>query len=73
MGIPERTWGRWPAKARAGYPLKGPWPAPARDAHRDAVCQIACQSKPTQTRQTDRVDRVAATASTLALRGIFIR
>jgi transposase InsO family protein len=41
MGIPERTWRRWQAKARAGYPPKGPWPAPARAAHRDAVCQIA--------------------------------
>ena len=41
MGIPERTWRRWQAKARAGHPPKGPWPAPARAAHRDAVCAIA--------------------------------
>jgi len=28
--MPERTWRRWQAKARAGGGLKGPWPAPAR-------------------------------------------
>lgn len=43
MGIPERTWRRWQAKARRGDPPKGPWPAPARAAHRDVICTIAGQ------------------------------
>jgi hypothetical protein len=30
--MPERTWRRWQAKARAGNLVKGPWPRPARDA-----------------------------------------
>jgi transposase InsO family protein len=29
---PERTWRRWQAKAKAGMPVKGPWPTPAQDA-----------------------------------------
>lgn len=29
--IPERTWRRWQARARAGQPVKGPWPRPVRD------------------------------------------
>lgn len=28
LGIPRRTYTRWIAKARAGNPPKGPWPAP---------------------------------------------
>ena len=31
IGMPERTWRRWQAKARAGGQPKGPWPRPARD------------------------------------------
>lgn len=30
FGIPERTWRRWQARARAGVTAKGPWPAPVR-------------------------------------------
>ena len=30
--MPERTWRRWQAKARAGKQPKGPWPQPAREA-----------------------------------------
>lgn len=30
--MPERTWRRWQAKARAGAVPKGPWPQPARKA-----------------------------------------
>jgi putative transposase len=30
--MPERTWRRWQAKARAGQQPKGPWPQPARTA-----------------------------------------
>ena len=41
VGIPERTYRRWQAKARAGHPPKGPWPAPARDAHREVVTALA--------------------------------
>ena len=35
--IPERTWHRWQAKARAGMPVKGPWPQPARDAAAELI------------------------------------
>ena len=31
-GMPERTWRRWQARARAGQQPKGPWPRPARGA-----------------------------------------
>lgn len=41
VGIPERTYRRWQAKARAGGPPKGPWPTPARDAHRQVVVGLA--------------------------------
>lgn len=37
FGIPERTWRRWQARARAEQPVKGPWPQPARDAARQRV------------------------------------
>ena len=30
-GIPERTYRRWQARARAGEPVKGPWPAPVAE------------------------------------------
>jgi putative transposase len=30
IDMPERTWRRWQAKARAGDQPKGPWPRPAR-------------------------------------------
>lgn len=40
-GIPERTYRRWQARARAGSPSKGPWPTPARDAHRQVVADLA--------------------------------
>jgi putative transposase len=32
LDMPERTWRRWQAKARAGGQPKGPWPRPARAA-----------------------------------------
>ena len=32
IDMPERTWRRWQAKARAARPPKGPWPRPARCA-----------------------------------------
>ncbi|MCB1285958.1 MAG: IS3 family transposase [Microthrixaceae bacterium] len=37
VDMPERTWRRWQANARAGRPVKGPWPRPVRDAVRDTV------------------------------------
>lgn len=37
IGVPERTWRRHQARARAGAPVKGPWPRPARDGVRDAA------------------------------------
>ncbi|MBA2738930.1 MAG: DDE-type integrase/transposase/recombinase [Nocardioidaceae bacterium] len=44
LGIPERSYRRWQARARAGRPPeKGPWPRPARDAHHDLVVELAAQ------------------------------
>ena len=37
IGVPERTWRRHQARARAGRRPKGPWPHPARDRVRDAA------------------------------------
>jgi transposase InsO family protein len=37
IDMPERSWRRWQAHARAGRPPKGPWPRPARDEVRDAA------------------------------------
>lgn len=31
IGIPERTWRRWQARALAGEPSKGPWPMPVAE------------------------------------------
>lgn len=31
IGMPERSWRRWQAKARAEQPPKGPWPQPVRE------------------------------------------
>ena len=41
LDIPERTWRRWQTRARSGQPVKGPWPAPSRDQHREAVVAMA--------------------------------
>jgi len=41
IGIPERSYRRWQAKALAGKPSKGPWPRPARQAHRQVVFDLA--------------------------------
>ena len=41
VSVPERSWRRWQAKAKAGLPPKGPWPAPTRDAHRDGIRNLA--------------------------------
>lgn len=35
--MPERTWRRWQAKARAGQRPKGPWPQPARASAHERV------------------------------------
>jgi putative transposase len=39
--MPERTWRRWQAKARAGRTPKGPWPRPARTAARELASKHA--------------------------------
>jgi hypothetical protein len=31
IGVPERSYRRWQQRQRQGRPVKGPWPAPARD------------------------------------------
>ncbi len=41
VGIPLRTYRRHQARARAGAPLKGPWPAPVRTAHRQVIVDLA--------------------------------
>lgn len=50
IGVPERTWRRWQANARArakaeareqGRPVKGPWPQPAREAARPLATKHA--------------------------------
>jgi len=43
LDVPERTWRRWQAHARAGRRPKGPWPQPARDQVREAVLRHAGQ------------------------------
>ncbi len=37
VGVPERSWRRWQARARTGAPVKGPWPRPARENVREAA------------------------------------
>ena len=37
IDMPERTWRRWQAKAKADKPAKGPRPQPARDAVRETA------------------------------------
>lgn len=41
IGVPERSWRRWQARARAGTPVRGPWPWPARDRSRQVVVDLA--------------------------------
>ena len=41
IDVPERSWRRWQAKARAERRPKGPWPTPARDAAHDLVTRHA--------------------------------
>ena len=37
IGVPERTWRRHQARARAGRGPKGPWPRPSQDRAREAA------------------------------------
>ena len=41
IDMPERTWRRWQARARAGGQPKGPWPTPARDEARGLILKHA--------------------------------
>lgn len=41
VDMPERTWRRWQAHAKADRPPKGPWPQPGRAAARDVVTKHA--------------------------------
>ena len=43
VGMPERSWRRWQAKARTGQPVKGPWPRPARTAARTLAVRHALE------------------------------
>ena len=35
IGVPERTWRRWQARARVGASVRGPWSRPARQSARE--------------------------------------
>ena len=41
IGVPERTWRRWQAKARGHAPPKGPWPKPVRQKAKPAIVKHA--------------------------------
>nr|MBA2768641.1 transposase [Sporichthyaceae bacterium] len=41
IDMPERTWRRWQARARAGEPTRGPWPAPVTEAVEPSVVKHA--------------------------------
>ncbi len=41
IGVPERSWRRWQARARVGERPKGPWPVPVRDAIASAAREHA--------------------------------
>lgn len=41
IDMPERSWRRWQAKARAGWPAKGPWPAPVGEVLEPVVVKHA--------------------------------
>lgn len=41
IGIPERTYRRWQARARGDLAARGPWPRPARDRSRALVVGLA--------------------------------
>lgn len=41
IDMPERTWRRWQARARAGVQVKDPWPTPARDEARELTFKHA--------------------------------
>ena len=41
VGVPERSYRRWQQRERQGRPVKGPWPAPARDRVEPAAIEYA--------------------------------
>jgi transposase InsO family protein len=41
IGVPERSYRRWQQRQRQGRPVKGPWPAPARDRVEPAAIAYA--------------------------------
>ena len=41
IDMPERTWRRWQARAKAGEPVRGPWPMPVSTAAEAAVVKHA--------------------------------
>ena len=43
IGMPERTWRRWQAKARASQPPKGPWPQPVREPAKATIVRHATE------------------------------
>jgi putative transposase len=43
LGIPERSYRRWQARARDGRPPRGPWPTPAQDQYEQILVELADQ------------------------------
>ena len=41
LGIPERSYRRWQARARRGRPPRGPWPTPAQDCFEPVAVMLA--------------------------------
>ena len=41
IDMPERSWRRWQARARAGEPVRGPWPTPVSEAVEAVVVKHA--------------------------------
>ena len=41
VGIPERTYRRWQARARNGLAPRGPWPTPSQDQSEQVLVELA--------------------------------
>jgi transposase InsO family protein len=62
IGIPERTYRRWQAKARHGLPAKGPWPTPVQDQAQDELIEVADAWPPWGHRKIAELARLDGTA-----------
>ena len=72
VGVPERTYRRWQARARQGRPVRGPWPTPAQDLVEQKLLEVADKWPAWGHRkiaQITRTDGIAVSDST-ALRAL---